>query len=148
VNHDRFAPTWTGSEETGTSRFGDSGTQNGRFGGGTGGAFDHSESSAGVSRSKPGFGRSSSNLLASLRERNEEIESGGASSKSNGKNKQYTDLLVRIREFVQRNAPTTDEILAEFSSIPQRDAAVFRRLLNSAASAKEGRWRLKPSKGR
>jgi DNA excision repair protein ERCC-6 len=142
---DTFSPTWTGSTETsaesGTRRFGESRVTSGGFRG-AGGVFG-STGIAGVNRSTAGSGDSSSALLASLRQRNEEIKTGGAPNASGTKTKEFTQLLGRIRTFVRRKMPTTDAILDEFSNIPKYDAAVFRRLLKSVARVEAGRWRLK-----
>ena len=130
AGHDSFTPTWTGSRETETGRFGN--------GGGAVGPFGQSAGSKAPS---------SSSLLASLRERNEDIRSGGNSSKlSSSTTEKYSKLLVQIRNFVRRKRPTTDAILEEFSSIPNCDAAIFRRLLNSVAAVESGRWLLKKNK--
>lgn len=136
AGHDTFTPTWTGSEET---------QQGGRFGenraGGTTNLFGNSS---------PGIGgkavaATSNSLLASIRERNEAVESEGNGGLTKNSTKQYTALLQRIRTFVRRQTPTSDELLDEFSSIKSYDAAVFRRLLKSVASIRNGRWRLKAS---
>ena len=130
AGHDSFTPTWTGSRETETGRFGN--------GEGAVGPFGQSAGSKAPS---------SSSLLASLRERNEDIRSGGNSSKlSNSTTEKYSKLLVQIRNFVRRKRPTTDAILEEFSSIPNCDAAIFRRLLNSVAAVENGRWVLKKNR--
>jgi hypothetical protein len=86
---------------------------------------------------------SSSSLLSSIRERNKAVESEGSGSLSKSSTKEYTALLQRIRNFVRRQGPTTDELLDEFSSVKSYDAAVFRRLLKTVAAIKDGRWRLK-----
>jgi hypothetical protein len=140
-----FSPTWTGSAETSaendTRRFGESRVPNGGFRG-AGGVFGGT-GIAGVNRLTAGSGNSSSALLASLRQRNEDIKTGGAPDLSGTKTKEYSQLLGRIRTFVRRKIPTTDAILDEFSNIPKYDAAVFRRLLKSVARVEGGRWRLK-----
>ena len=131
-----FTPTYTGSAETG------------RFGGGN--ASDGSSSLSGARRLSAGINgsdekASSSTLLASIRTRDEEVKSLGKFDKQDPKSTQhYTELLKRIKSFVRRQAPTSDEILDEFSNVPDYDAAVFKRLLKSVAVVEKrtGRWRL------
>lgn len=87
---------------------------------------------------------SSGSLLATLRQRSEEIKSLGKPIRHEMSNtKEYTALLKRIRAYVAQSTPTTDALLDEFSSIPHYDAAVFRRLLKSVAVVDHGRWHLK-----
>jgi len=133
----RFEPTWTGSEETG-SRFGGHGP------GILGDVRRPSASSAGFARSPAGGGTGSSALLSSLKKRND------PKKVMNGDTSQYADLMKNIQLFVKRmggqrqgGGPTTDEILQEFESVPNCDAAVFKRLLSSVAKVERGRWRLK-----
>ena len=136
TGHDSFTPTWTGSKETETGRFGSGGVSvgNSNMLGQFGGVAPQAQSSGA--------------LLASLRERNEDIRSGGTSNRpANSTTEKYSKLLIEIRNFVRRKRPTTDAILEEFSSIPNCDAAIFRRLLNSVAAVEKGRWRLKKNKG-
>merc|ERR1712232_544494 len=40
--------------------------------------------------------------------------------------------------------PTTQMLLMEFSAVPDRDAAVFKRLLQTVARSVNGRWQLRP----
>lgn len=90
-----------------------------------------------------GASAQSSSLLTSIAKRNADIKNATAPS-SIGDTKQYTELLKELRTFVRSNVPTTNEILDEFSSrVSNFDAAVFRRLLKSAAFLEHGRWRLK-----
>lgn len=131
ANMNRFDPTWTGSEGSGS-----------RFGGrsmGTLGGLDHTSSGAAA-----GSGNGSSALLSNLKKRSD------PSKVASGDTSQYADLMKRIQLFVKRKGgqrqgggPTTDEILNEFESVPNCDAAIFRRLLNSVAKVERGRWRLK-----
>ncbi len=88
-----------------------------------------------------GFG-SSSSLLASLRQRNAAVKSGGATDPPSEEAKKYAMLLSRIRQFVSLRRPSTDQILQEFDSESNRDAAIFRRLLKSVASVEKGQWYL------
>ena len=125
---DRFTPTWTGSEETKPSRFGPS-TAAGDFG---------RASVAKLAPSVASGSMSSSSLLASVRNRNATVESGG----KNKRDDQYAQLLVRLKEFVRQFRPSTDEILKEFSNIPDADVAIFRGLLKSVARINDGRWYL------
>lgn len=131
-----FTPTWTGSEEAG-GRFGSRRRDSTGLGGGS--------SSAGVllSGGASNGKSSSSSLLASVRRHKDDIRSNGNSALSGNGAKEYTELLQRIKEFVRRHAPTTDEILYEFASVQEHDAAVFRRLLKSVARVTNGVWKLK-----
>jgi len=133
---DIFTPTWTGSNETQqSSRFGSSRTSSVNAG---------SVGSIGVGVRKGAGFKSSANLLSFIRERNEDIQSvGAARNNSSSTAKEYTALLKRIRSFVGRNRPSSEELLEEFSSIKNHDAAIFRRLLRSVAILQEGRWKLK-----
>eukprot|EP00980_Cylindrotheca_fusiformis_P017502 scaffold5490_cov125-Cylindrotheca_fusiformis.AAC.19 len=133
AEQESFSPTWTGSDRTQTGRFGSSRRV------GTEPASRPMVAKAGISMS--GTKASSASLLASIRERNQEVKSTG--EKTNRNTKQYTDLLKRVRDFVKLNAPTTDELLDEFESVSNYDAAIFRRLLKSVAKFSEGRWRLR-----
>ena len=127
-----FTPTWTGTE----------GTQGGRFGSGTAARLlINSSASAGAGVATSTAKSSSGSLLASIRNRNAMVQSNGEQTETS--TKQYTDLLKRIRDFVKRQVPTTDEILDHFESVPNYDAAIFRRLLKSVATFKDDRWRLK-----
>lgn len=127
-SHNRFTPTWTGSEETiagrfGSSKWGNGGSESNRAPGSTGGVL------------------SSSSLLASLKAKNVETESGGSSEAPSEDTQKFADLLVRIKEFVRQQSPTTEEILEEFNAcVPDSDVAIFRRLLKSVATVNEGRW--------
>ena len=149
ANQDKFSPTWTGSVETEQhGRFGESNSE--RCPPKSASSAFGSADSAGLSRSHlTGAGISSTSLLSSLRQRNDDIKTGGRlpnNSSSTTRVKEYTELLARIRTFVRRRIPTTDELLDEFSSVPNYDAAIFRRLLKSVAILDRGRWRLKPKK--
>ena len=123
---DPFTPTWTGSNETTPSRFGPS-TSADDVGLVPGRSFAASVSAGPMS---------SSSLLASLRNRTTAIETDGNTEPD----KQYTGLLARLKEFVRQYRPSTDEILKEFSNIPDAEVAVFRGLLKSVARIKNGRW--------
>jgi hypothetical protein len=141
AGQDDFNPTWTGTADTDTGRF-----VGARFSAVRSSAFG-STSVAGAATSQSGSAPSSNALLASLRQRNEDIKSGGQSTKPVGNSAQkYSALLGQIRDYVRRTKPTTDDILNEFASVPHCDAAIFRRLLNSVAAVKEGKWFLKPAK--
>lgn len=134
ANTNRFEPTWTGSEETG-SRFG--GRSSVPFGG---------PRQPNVGTAAVGGGGGSSAFLNSLKKRSDPSKARG---EFNGDTSKYSELMKRIQLFVKRNGgqrkgggPTTDEILREFDSVPNCDAAIFRRLLNSVAKVEKGRWRL------
>lgn len=130
-----FTPTWTGSVETQSGRFGSSRPMVG----------DPPSNGAAATRagiSMSSAKASSGSLLASIRERSQDVSTTGE-SRTNGNTKQYSDLLKRVRDYVKHHAPTTDEILDEFESVSNYDAAIFRRLLKSVAKFSGGRWRLK-----
>jgi DNA excision repair protein ERCC-6 len=148
VVDDQFTPTWTGSSET-ESRFG-----GGSRGIGLGASSTQVFGSAATAGVRGHVAASSGSLLATLRQQNAVVKSGGnqrssltgsdsGSSISGTKNNKYTKLLVRIRKYVKKNAPTTDELLVEFSSVGNEDSAIFRRLLHSTAQVEGGRWKLK-----
>jgi DNA excision repair protein ERCC-6 len=124
----QFTPTWTGSNETAPSRFGAS-------------SSSRKGLATGPGSGSTGLG-SSSSLLASLRQRNAAVKSGGATDPPSEEAKKYAMLLSRIRQFVSLRRPSTDQILQEFDSESNRDAAIFRRLLKSVASVEKGRWYL------
>jgi DNA excision repair protein ERCC-6 len=124
----QFTPTWTGSNETAPSRFGAS-------------SSSRKGLATGPGSGSTGLG-SSSSLLASLRQRNAAVKSGGATDPPSEEAKKYAMLLSRIRQFVSLRRPSTDQILQEFDSESNRDAAIFRRLLKSVASVEKGQWYL------
>ena len=130
ASRDRFTPTWTGSEET--KRFGGDGEV----------AADRP-----MIRTTSGFTQasvSSRNILSSLRQQNQAVESNGqVGASGNEETQQYAELLVRLKDFVRRRSPSTDEILQEFDCVPNCDVAIFRRLLKSVANIDGGRWYLK-----
>lgn len=121
-DRNRFEPTWTGSEVA-ESRFGASKAPVIRGGG---------ASSAG-----------SSGLLASLRQRQAAVESGGLNAPLDEESQKYAQLLIQIQDFVQRRRPTTDELLQQFEETHNFDLTVFRQLLKSVAIVEQGTWRLK-----
>lgn len=142
-------PTWTGSSETEPRRFG--GGNSARFS--AGGNFASQPSfgkvgvGAGVGRSENSSQVPSGDLLAHLRKRNSQVSTSSTSAGSSqitasGDTSKYKELLKKLEIFV-RQGPTTDQILKEFDYVPNSDAAVFRRLLNSVAKIEKGRWRLK-----
>lgn len=138
-----FNPTWTGAPE---SRFG--GGNNGRPERRGSGASFGGAGTAGV-RSAGGGLKSSGSLLASIRQQNEAIKSGGTrrpslDTGSSGKNGKYTKLMIRIRDYVRRHSPTSEDLLDEFSNVPECDAAIFKRLLTSVAMVEQGKWTLRP----
>lgn len=133
ASHDYFAPTWTGSDETRPGRFGSS-----RSGMTFRGNDERNPSAAALASEHV----SSSSLLASLRQRNSAIESGGKSEAPDEATQQYAPLLRCLIEFVRQRQPSTDEILTEFNSVPASDVAIFRRLLKSVATIDSGRWSL------
>lgn len=129
-NADRFAPTWTGSQETLATR------PNGI--GNTGGSKM----------------KSSSSVLAQLRNKRMEISASAqieAPSKANTTSTQdqkYNVLLLRLQKYIKRknsngSGPTTKEILNDFKDVSDNDAAVFRSMLKSIAAVKNGCWIMK-----
>ena len=124
-NTDRFAPTWTGSQETFSAR------PNGAAGNGSKMA-------------------SSSSMLAQLRSKRMEISASAqpAPPANNSDDKKYSALLLRLRKYIKRKSsngsgPTTKDLLHEFNDIPDSEAPIFRSLLKSIAAVKNGQWTLK-----
>merc|ERR1712032_222774 len=120
-----FEPTWTGNF----------GAQPRRFGG--------------VMRTSAANckGPSSKKLLSNLRRREHQIKISSSSTSTqqvdvSDEANHFAVILKRLQTFVMRK-PTTDEILKEFDDVPSKDAAIFKRLLNSVAQVKNGRWCLK-----
>lgn len=132
AEHDPFTPTWTGSNET---------KPVGIFGTNRVGPLQGSTSLPGTVESF-----SSSNLLASIRQRNAEIESGESTSNHGHsaypETQKYTKLLSSLKDYVKRHRPSTEDILKEFDDVPDTDVAIFRRLLKSIATMQKGRWYL------
>jgi DNA excision repair protein ERCC-6 len=121
--HDPYTPTWTGSDETKLAYFGSSRV-----------------ASLQPMSSEP---LSSSSLLATIRQRNDEIESNGQSTGIHDPEIQkFTHILSGLKDFVRRNRPSTEQILKKFDDIPDSDVAIFRRLLKSVATMDKGRWYL------
>lgn len=141
-----FVPTWTGSAETSSGRFGGKTTFSGhdalRGANGFGGT-----GIAGVARPATGSGMGSSALLESLKRSRDPSK---RNTVLNGDTRHYAELMKDLKSFVirkggkrQGGGPTTDEILREFEKVPNCDAAIFRRLLSSVAMVERGKWRLK-----
>lgn len=129
---DRFTPTWTGSNETQPSRFGPSAAA-------TAAGFTAGVIGRNPTPSVAAGPMSSKSLLASIRSRSATVETGGKTEPD----KQYTQLLVRLKRFVGQHKPTTEQILAEFEDcVPDGEVAIFRGLLKSCARINEGRWYL------
>ena len=142
----RFEPTWTGSEETLSSRFGHGNSSSRRISS----SFDASKGDSDPAHA--GFGKSagsgaptSKSLLAGLKS----VNSPHTVAK-NATVTRYAELLRRVKTFIRRSGgvregggPTTDELLREFrDEVTSSDAAIFRRLLNSIAKMDRGKWRL------
>jgi DNA excision repair protein ERCC-6 len=141
--HDPFTPTWTGSDET---------KPVGIFGSNRIVPFEGPSALSKAPQAGSAIGSfSSSDLLASIRQRNADIESGGSSNihapSSDSESRKYTKLLSSLREYVKRHRPSTEDILKEFDDIPDADVAIFRRLLKSIATIQKGRWYLIDSHG-
>jgi DNA excision repair protein ERCC-6 len=81
-------------------------------------------------------------LLANLRQRTKAIDSNGAEGDTSIEAKQYAQLLQRIKEFIRKRRPSTDDLLKAFDDISSADVAIFRSLLKSVASVQSGRWYL------
>lgn len=133
-NQQRFEPTWTGSDQTKQFE----------------GANSSRVASAGGNRLA-----SSSSLLANLQNKRMQIASSSNSTSASGsqqsdaETKKYSAMLLRIRKYFQRkadnnNSPTTREILSEFKDVSDSDSAIFKNMLKSVASVKNGRWTLRP----
>jgi len=87
-------------------------------------------------------GSSSQSLLASLR-RQKAVATGSATTVDD-ETRKHAQLLKKIKEYVRRKGPSTDEILSEFKeSVATSDVAIFRRLLKSVATLQNGRWFVK-----
>ncbi|GAX09892.1 DNA excision repair protein ERCC-6 [Fistulifera solaris] len=121
-NHDPFTPTWTGTDETAPMRFG--GSKRPALG----------EMGRGI-----GPNSSSRDVLASIRQKKEAVETAGPSLDPEHTEK-YADLLLRIKNFVRQRNPSTDQILEKFDDVSDCDVAILRRLLKSVARLSEGRW--------
>lgn len=84
-------------------------------------------------------GTSSKSLLASLRQ--QKAVAAGATTPVGDDIQNHAQLLKKIKHYVSRKGPSTDEILAEFQeSVAASDVAIFRRLLKSVAVLQNGRW--------
>jgi hypothetical protein len=120
-NQKCFEPTWTGSEETRPYE-----------------RVDKQPMS------------SSTSLIANLQNRRVQIASNGQSGLEgpvqDAETAKYSGLLLRMKNYIRRTmaGPTTRELLAEFKDVPNCDAAVFRSLLRSIATIKDGKWILSP----
>lgn len=129
-NTDRFAPTWTGSQETLSAK---------------------PSGASGVKMA------SSSSMLAQLRNKRMEISasarptpSSSNNASSSAEDEKYSALLLKLRNYIKRKSsngggagPTTKDILNEFRSVPDSDATIFRNMLKSIATVKNGQWTLK-----
>jgi DNA excision repair protein ERCC-6 len=129
ANADKFAPTWTGSQETFSAR------QNGAPGNEGGSKM-----------------ASSSSMLAQLRNKRMEISSSAQpaaiTKSSNSDEDKRSALLLRLRKYIKRKSsngtgPTTKDLLNEFKDVSDSDAAIFRSLLKSIALVKNGSWTMK-----
>ena len=103
-----------------------------------------------------GGGGASAGILAQIGARAREVATAGASrGMEEGAlplTDNYTRLMHRLKNFIIINGgerglsgggPTTDQLLKEFSSVPDRDAAIFKRMLNTLAARKGARWKLR-----
>jgi hypothetical protein len=133
-SHDPFTPTWTGSSRTAPRRFGMAKTA----APGPGTAFKTVNFS-----DQSSTALSSGNILASLRQKNQAVESCGRNVPPSDETLQFADLLTRVKRFVRQRTPSTDDLLQEFDSVPSCDVAIFRRLLKTVASMDQGKWYIK-----
>ena len=114
-NQDRFVPTWTGSDETKP------------YGGGGNNMA------------------SSTSLLANLQNKRMQISLSGKTASSVPIQDFDSALLMRLRRYIRRmsskgGGPTTRDLLAEFTDVPDSHAATFRSMLKSVAVIKNGHW--------
>jgi DNA excision repair protein ERCC-6 len=131
ASRDPNRPTWTGSDETNPGIFGSNRV------------LTKQRTPSGPQAPGTSCGTlSSSNLLATLRQRNAAIESDCRSSGHDTETQKYSQLLSSLKDYVRRNRPSTEEILKEFNDVPDSDVAIFRRLLKSIATIEKGRWSL------
>ena len=147
-----FEPTWTGASETDSRRFGgvNNSSINRRSGisarvtsydKGFGGA-----KSVGIGQSNSGVS-SSSSLLAQVRERRQEVMTGGQSKASTIEEDEHVALLKRLRKFILQyterlgSGPPTDELLEEFKD--QKNPIIFKSMLKSLAVFTDGGWHLR-----
>ena len=83
-------------------------------------------------------------LLASLRQRQQAVETGGEMAPPSEEAKLYAKLLSRIKAFLRGRSPSTDDVMTAFSDVTSsKDVAVFRSLLKSVADVQNGKWYLK-----
>lgn len=149
-----FEPTWTGTSET-APRFG--GVASNRsinrasvisskktsYDEGFGGAR-----SVGVNRSTNSGLSSSSSLLAQVRQRRQEVATGGQSKILSTDEDKHVALMKRIRAFIVQytekvgEGPTTEDIITEFED-QKNNAVIFRSMLKSLALCSNKRWILK-----
>jgi len=147
ISHEKrgneFMPTWTGN------------SSNSRFN-----QLDERENGK-VSNDAP----SSADILTRLKKRQEEIKNPSSSVTASAVDKKtdyYASMMEDIRTYIikqgggkgnadtsvlnrrEHGGPTTQRLLLKFSYVPDRDAAVFKRLLKTIAQAVSGRWQLKP----
>ena len=114
-NQDRFEPTWTGSDET--KPYGGGGNKM----------------------------ASSTSLLANLQNKRMQISLSGKTASSVPMQDFDSTLLMRLRRYIRRmsskgGGPTTRDLLAEFTDVPDSHAATFRSMLKSVAVIKNGHW--------
>ena len=114
-NQDRFVPTWTGSDETKA------------YGGGGNNMA------------------SSTSLLANLQNKRMQIALSGKTASSGPMHDFDSALSMRLRKYFRRmsskgSGPTTRDLLAEFTDVPDSHAATFRSMLKSVAFIKNGHW--------
>jgi DNA excision repair protein ERCC-6 len=89
-------------------------------------------------------GGSSVSLLASIRQNQAAASDKNENAPADDEAKKYAKMLKNLQVFVGRRRPTTDQILSEFKgSALSKEPAVFRRLLQSVATLRNGRWVLK-----
>ena len=154
---DGFIPTWTGSNETESRRFGGvsritNDSNSGMLGMKRKKTFESQFGGAKSSGLGIGSAAVSSNaLLAQVRERRKEIASGGTATENDNPDQDdfAVTLMKRIRTYIKRfmnksgKGPSTKQILSEFKDVKNSDAALFKSILKQVAIASSGQWVLR-----
>lgn len=149
-----FIPTWTGSSNTEPQRFGGVSRGNSNLKGSYRQTdYDHEFGGAKSAGVGSGFGSSMTgmDLLSHVKQRRNEIASGGQTTQRQnlGKEEYAIKLMKRIRKYIERfmeksiHGPTTSQILEEFSDIHDADATLFKKILKQVATVTAGRWQLR-----
>ena len=88
---------------------------------------------------------SSTSLLANLQNKRMQIALSGKTASSGPMHDFDSALSMRLRKYFRRmsskgSGPTTRDLLAEFTDVPDSHAATFRSMLKSVAFIKNGHW--------